>query len=451
MSSSHISRRKFIRNTALSLPVIAAGCSLGTSRSQSDRAGFVRVKNGRFQLHGRGYSFIGANMWFGCYLADPALPGGRARLVRELDVLQSIGATNLRLLAGSESSALKGAISRGVTRAPGDYDEALLEGLDFCLAEMARRNMKAVLFFSNYWQWSGGFSQYVNWATGEPIPDPDVPATAAGDWNAFMRNSARLYSVPRAHELYCGFIQRLIQRCNTVNGRMYRDDPTIMTWELANEPRPGTDASGDSVHRFAAWVNRTARMIHDLDPNHLVCTGSEGVWGCLQKEDVFLKVHESPAVDYVTVHIWPKNWGWLKEPKPGANYEEAAAKAREHLELHTELATDVLRKPLVLEEFGIPRDLESNDPAAPCAMRDDYFRRMFGEVVQATNSGRALQGANFWAWAGEGRAAGGGTYAAASLLGDPFCEPQGLNSVFNSDQRTLQIIAEANRSLGGVI
>ena len=48
---------------------------------------------------------------------------------------------------------LAGAIPRGVTRAPHDYDEALLAGLDFCLAEMARRDMRAILFLSNYWQW----------------------------------------------------------------------------------------------------------------------------------------------------------------------------------------------------------------------------------------------------------------------------------------------------------
>ena len=29
----------------------------------------------------------------------------------------------------------------------------------------------------------------------------------------------------------------MIMRTNTVNGRRYRDDPTIMSWELMNEPR----------------------------------------------------------------------------------------------------------------------------------------------------------------------------------------------------------------------
>ena len=48
----------------------------------------------------------------------------------------------------------------------------------FALAEMAKRDMRGILFLSNYWQWSGGFAQYVRWITGENIPDPDRPVMA---------------------------------------------------------------------------------------------------------------------------------------------------------------------------------------------------------------------------------------------------------------------------------
>src|ERR1035437_9323991 len=153
MSHRHTSRREFIKTTALALPLIAAGCSrlparpAGTRKTTGD---FVAVRNRRFELQSRPYFYIGTNLWYGCYLCDPALPGGRQRLVRELDHLQSIGVTNIRLLAGSETSPLARAISRGITRAPRDWDEDLLSGLDFCLAEMATRNMRAILFVSNY-------------------------------------------------------------------------------------------------------------------------------------------------------------------------------------------------------------------------------------------------------------------------------------------------------------
>ncbi|HLX96127.1 MAG TPA: mannanase [Verrucomicrobiae bacterium] len=447
--SHPISRRNFIKTSALALPLVMAGCAGAPTKDAGRRqtgGDFVTVRNGRFELRGRPYFYVGTNFWCCCYLSDAGLPGGRERMVRELDRLQDLGVKNIRLLAGSETSPLAGSIPRGITRAPHDYDEPLLAGLDFALAEMARRDMRGILFLSNYWQWSGGFAQYVRWITGETIPDPDRPVIARGDWSGFMKFSARLYTTPTANELYRGYVTKIIQRRNTVNGRIYRDDPAVMTWELANEPRPMVDEHNNSVAIYAQWVDETARFIHDQDPNHLVCTGSEGIHGCLDKADDFVTSHKSPAIDYVTVHMWLKNWGWLKDPQLGPDFETAAAKARAHVEQHTVLATDILHKPLVLEEFGIPRDHEKYSPDSPTLARDEYYKRMFDQVADSCQAGRALQAANFWAWAGEGRA-GSKMDTAAALMGDPFSEPQGLNSVFDTDKGTLAVIAQANEKL----
>jgi mannan endo-1,4-beta-mannosidase len=447
MNSSQVSRRKFIQTAALAMPVIASGCAQLAGRSpRADE--FVSIRNGQFYLRGRPYFYVGANLWYGGYLSDAARPGGRARLGRELDQLQKLGVNNLRLLAGSETSPLAGAIPRGINRAPHVQDEALLVGLDFCLAEMAKRNQRAILFLSNYWQWSGSFAQYVRWVTGENIPDPDLPVMAKGDWHAFMQFSARFYQTPAAVELYREFAARLIHRRNTINGRIYRDDPAIMTWELANEPRPCADDSlaEKDVPIFCNWVDATARFIHAQDPNHLVGTGSEGIQGSLGQPDYFIAAHKTPAIDYVTVHMWLKNWGWLQEPQLGAEFEIAAGKAREHVEQHNKIATDVLKKPLVLEEFGLPRDHENYSPGSPTTARDEYYRRMFEQVAESCAAGRALQAANFWAWAGEGRASSPPN-SAGEFLGDPPCEPQGLNSVFDTDAATQTVIARANQKL----
>jgi mannan endo-1,4-beta-mannosidase len=444
METQRPSRRTFIKTTALALPFIASGCA-NFSKRKNSASDFVSVRNGQFQLRGRPYFYVGTNLWFGCYICDPDQPGGQKRFVRELDQLQKIGATNIRLLAGSETSPLVGAIPRGITRAPRDYDENLLRGLDFCLAEMAKRDMRAILFLSNYWQWSGSFAQYVRWITGENIPDPDKPVMAKGDWHAFMEFSARFYETPAAIELYHDYISKIIRRKNSVNGKIYRDDPAIMTWELANEPRPGSVKS-NAVSVFCDWVDESGKFIKAQDENHLVCTGSEGIHGSLDQPENFIAAHKTSAIDYVTVHMWLKNWGWLKEPQLGAEFETAAIRARDHVEQHTQIATDILRKPLVLEEFGLPRDHESYLPDSPTTARDEYYRRMFEQVADSCRAGRALQAANFWAWTGEGRA---NTLknSAENFLGDPPCEPQGLNSVFNTDASTLAVIAKANSKL----
>ena len=116
------------------------------------------------------------------------------------------------------------------------------------------------------------------------------------------------------------------------------------------------------------------------------------------------------------------------------------------METHNQIATDILKKPLVLEEFGLPRDHEQYLPDSPTTARDEYYKRMFAQVAESCSAGRALQAANFWAWGGEGRATAPKD-SAETFFGDPPGEPPGLNSVFDTDTSTHAVISQANRKL----
>src|SRR5688572_28732375 len=192
------------RHLLVSLAVAALALSPGMQShaaapaGPTPQSGFVTVNGRHFLLDGKPYYFAGANLWYGMYLGSPGKTGDRARLIRELDQLASRGMINLRMLAISETSELKRAVRPAVLLAPKHIDETLWQGLDFLLAEMAKRDMKAVLYLNNFWQWSGGMSQYVAWFNGKPVVDPDV----TGNWNGFMDNSASFYRDAQANDAF---------------------------------------------------------------------------------------------------------------------------------------------------------------------------------------------------------------------------------------------------------
>jgi mannan endo-1,4-beta-mannosidase len=420
--------------------LVFSSCSFfSILREQDD---FIRTRGIRFEHNGKPYYFAGTNLWYGCYLGSPGETGDRPRLLRELDTLQAYGITNLRLLAASEDSYIRRSIKPAIQRLAGVDDDSLLIGLDFILSEIANRHMHAVLYLNNYWEWSGGMAQYVAWATGGDGADPADPHKGYGN---FMDYSATFYSTPEAVKLYEAYVKRIIKRKNSINGRIYSEDPSIMSWQLANEPRPGRDGEPGkkNLPAFYDWINKTAKYIHDLDTNHLVSTGSEGKVGCIQMEDVFLESHKSNDIDYLTFHLWPLNWGWFDPKHITETLPSSENKAVKYINLHLEMARS-LHKPIVMEEFGIGRDSAEFRSGTPTSARDHYYQVLFHAIYDSARCGAPIAGSNFWAWGGEGEAQhpDGAWQKGDPLVGDPPQEPQGRNSIFLNDKSTLAIIGD---------
>jgi mannan endo-1,4-beta-mannosidase len=389
-------------------------------------------------FEGRPYYFTGTNFWYGCYIGSPGVTGDRERLKRELDNLASNGITHLRILAGAEDSYMKKSIKPYIQSSPGVYNEELLIGLDYLLAELGKRNIKAVVFLNNYWEWTGGMTQYNYWADSAG----KVDLTVTYDWRAFMNYSASFYANKKANEIFRNFVKTIITRKNTVSGFYYYEDPAIMAWQLANEPRPGEGPEAfANAANYYKWIDSTAGFIHSLDKNHLVTTGSEGLAGSMQSEEIYLKAHASKNIDFMTFHLWPKNWGWFRAEKPEETYPVTEEKALEYVKKHIEYAS-ILGKPVIMEEFGIPRDYEKTAPGSPVTIRDRYYKKLFELIYDSASAGAPIAGTDFWAWGGEGRGKNADELwrVGDPFVGDPPQEPQGLNSVFDADKSTLEII-----------
>jgi mannan endo-1,4-beta-mannosidase len=423
--------------------LLFSSCSLLSLFQERDD--FIRVQGTQFIYHGSPYYFAGTNMWYGCYLGSPGSTGDRPRLLRELDSLRAHDIENLRILAASEESAIRRSVKPAIQRAPGIVDDSLLQGLDFLLAEMAKRQMHAVLYLGNYWEWSGGFSQYNVW-TGDSTVDPENKAQG---WAAFMDFSATFYWKPKAMQLYRNYVRMIVTRRNTVSGRLYSEDPTIMSWQLVNEPRPGRDEPGvKNLPAFYRWIDQTAAFIHSLDGNHLVNAGSEGTVGTLGSEEYFLKAYQTANIDYLNLHLWPLNWGWFDPKRWDETLPSTEAKAIAYFNRHMAVARK-LRKPIVLDEFGLGRNGGEFLPGTPTTARDEYYQLILQTLEDSARAGAPIAGSNFWAWGGEGRAQhpDGMWEKGDSFVGDPPQEPQGRNSIFISDTSTLRIITKHARDM----
>jgi len=428
---------------------LAALPALGAATTPSK--GFVSVENGRLTLGGAPYRFVGANLWYGAWSGASGPTGDRARLRRELDRLKALGVTNLRVLGAGERSPAKAAVSPTVQERPGVYSESLLKGLDFLLAEMARRDMKAVIYLNNFWDWSGGMTAYLNWVG-------DGPWFAAGDpkhpWPEYPDYAARFYGDSQANALFRRYVTHLVQRTNSITGQAYRDDPTIMAWQLANEPRPGgTEAKAEALLApYYAWIRETSALLKALDPRHLVCTGSEGSMGCLGSEACVVEAHRPAAIDYLTLHVWPNNWRWIDPGDPSATYESGEARCRDYVARHIALARS-LDKPMVIEEFGLARDARAFAPGSSTRDKDRFYRTIYDLVEADMQAGGPTAGTNFWAWNGEGRAQHRDAWFAPgdrSFVGDPPQEEQGLYGVFDTDKATLAVIAEHAKAVRAI-
>ena len=182
------------------------------------------------------------------------------------------------------------------------YNDAIFDGLDFLLAEMAKRDMYAVLYFNNSWEWSGGYTQYLEWAGYGKAPIPAIDGGAA-----YMKYADSFFQSEIAMVLFNHYVKDVVTRTNRYTGKKYTEDPAIMSWQIGNEPRAFSESNKP---RFAKWISEVATLIKSLDSNHLVSTGSEGKYGCERDMLLFEQIHGYPEIDYINIHIWPYNWGW---------------------------------------------------------------------------------------------------------------------------------------------
>ncbi|KAK4702460.1 mannan endo-1,4-beta-mannosidase, partial [Phenoliferia sp. Uapishka_3] len=442
---------------------------------------FVSVSNGTFYQKGKPTYLVSMNYWAALNLAASDEAGGNiSRFETEMEQMAAKGINNLRIvcylfqprtsqyldhhftpwqMASSEASQLGVQPFRmypALMTAPGVYNEEIFVGLDRTLAKMANLSMTAVMTLNNFWHWSGGISQYVSWADNLNVTIPYPPSwdptlnppfgdySTNGSWGSYLGNSTysgfpgyagRFYNDSSISNLtntwWRAHINTVANRRNTFNGRIYKEDPTIMTWELMNEPQDPP----------LSWVVDTADYIKQIAPKQLVTVGFEGKQG----EWWYKRVHSPASVDYGCAHLWVQNWGYYDPTVSNASSLGTA------LNFANEFLTNVSRwsldigKPVVLEEFGMARDEWENvergaptefylyDASAGTTHKDTYFTYVLDLVLAFWKSGKAFAGAGPWAYGGIWRPFNARNQFNELWAGDPPHEAPGWYDLYDSD------------------
>ncbi len=191
-----------------------------------------------------------------------------------------------------------------------------LKHLDYIIYRAGQLNLKLIIPFVNNYDAFGGMDQYVRWA-GDHYHDD-------------------FYTDPVIRRWYKQWIQHVLNHVNSYTGVAYKNDATIMIWDLVNEERCAgygvyPQSSNCTTDFITGWARDVSSYIKSIDPHHLVSSGSEG-WYCKDPNSSDFTINCSqgvdslalarlPAMDVHSYHLYPDDWG--KTPEWGTQWIES--------------------------------------------------------------------------------------------------------------------------------
>lgn len=165
----------------------------------------------------------------------------------------------------------------------GTYDEVAFAQLDAAIAAAETHELRVVIALRDY-LWSPwppeAYDPYWYLAGGtSDVPNKDGLFTEDGKM-AFQ-----------------AFVAYVLNRENTVTGRLYKDEPAVLGWELVNEPNLWATGLG-------VWLADLGAYVHTIDEHHLVGVAvSDGDW-LVPDSDRWDEINQVD-LDFIDGHHYP--------------------------------------------------------------------------------------------------------------------------------------------------
>lgn len=180
-------------------------------------------------------------------------------------------------------------------------------------------------------------------------------------------------------------IKQIIERKNSINGRVYRNDPTILAWELANELEYWHFNESDVY----GWIDDIATYIKTLDKNHLVTIGISMHNSEFSNGSPLYRIFNVPTLDFFSFHFYSSS-----EILNSSNMI-----SREEM-YQIEFITNKflsLGKPVIMGEFGFSNSLDLNSKIRSTQNTADLYNLALKKYMD-TAFYAGCSGVIFWGW-----------------------------------------------------
>ncbi|THU93621.1 glycoside hydrolase family 5 protein [Dendrothele bispora CBS 962.96] len=311
-----------------SASLVALSLAFVTTNAQ-----FVETSGTGFTLDGQKFTVVGANSyWIG-------LNGLSADdMDKAFSDIAATGATTVRTWGFHEVTSPSGIYYQSWSGSTPTINTGStgLQNFDNVVSRAEQHGLKLIVALTNNWADYGGMDVNVNQILGS---------------SGFHDN---FYTNEEVKTAFKNYVRTFVTR--------YLNEPTILGWELVNEPRctgsSGANSGTCTTKTITNWVSEMSAFIKSIDSNHLVGLGDEGffndpgnaLYPYQGGEGVDFDANLAiSTIDFGTFHLYPEPWGQSNDPIGFGN------------QWITDHATSMktFNKPVIMEEFGTTGDKET--------------------------------------------------------------------------------------------
>lgn len=313
---------------------------------------FVQTQGSQFTLNGSRFRFVGTNAyWLQALNTDQDV-------VTTLTSIRKSGITVVRTWAfndvdviPSDNSTWFQLIANGTTTVNNGTNG--LQKLDSIIRHAENLGIHLMLTLTNNWNprpaldnLTASLQNLSATVDSSGLPRRDV---TIGTNNSLPRNTlsndyggmdvyVRQFGLKNHDDFYTNetIISAFMNYTTSVVSR-YRDSPAVLAWEIANDPRCNSSLAATATCNtttVTSWIAKLANHIKNVDPNHLVTSGTQGFLceGCTKSFPRAQTPRPSPAPGQVvapplTKRKLEQEWAERRKKRRAAARKASQAKS----------------------------------------------------------------------------------------------------------------------------